>query len=116
VWIVIPLGLYFGLCLQIGSTPAYNLAAIIGPYRAQLKFTGGRQRGNMWGMLAWLVSAPPVLLLIALPYVLWPPALLITLPIGLVYSVGLYVLTLRPLARMLQRREYTVLAAVTARE
>jgi hypothetical protein len=115
-WVVLPLGLYLGLCLQLGSTPAYNLAAIIGPYRAQLKFRGGRQRGNMWGMLAWLVSAPPVLALIVLPYVFWKPGLLLTLPLGLLYSLGLYGFTLKPLARLLGRREHDVLAAVTAHE
>jgi hypothetical protein len=115
-WVVLPLGLYLGLCLQLGSTPAYNLAAIIGPYRTQLKFRGGRQRANMWGMLAWLVSAPPVLALIVLPYVFWKPGLLLTLPLGLLYSLGLYGFTLKPLARLLGRREHDILAAVTAQE
>ena len=80
-WAMLPLGICLGLCLQIGSTPAYNLAAIIGPYRAQLKFSGGRQRGNLWGLVAWLVSAPPVLALIGLPYVFWKPGLALTLPL-----------------------------------
>jgi hypothetical protein len=116
LWVVLPLGLYLGLCLQVGSAPAYNLAAIIGPYRAQLKFSGGRQRGNLWGLLAWLVSAPPVLALIALPYIFWKPGLALTLPLGAIYSLGLYALTLKPLARLLQRREYAILEAVTAEE
>ena len=98
------------------ARPAYNLAAIVGPYRAQLKFSAGRQRGNLWGLLAWLVSAPPVLALIVLPYVFWKPGLALTLPLGAVYSLGLYALTLKPLARLLQRREYTILEAVTAEE
>ena len=115
-WVVLPLGMYLGLCLQIGGAPAYNLAAIIGPYRTQLKFRGGRQRGNLWGMLAWLISATPVLALIALPYVLWKPGLVLTLPLGAIYCLGLYTLTLKPLATLLQRREYTILLAVTAEE
>jgi hypothetical protein len=115
-WPVLPLGLYTGLCLQIGGTPAYNLAAILGPYRTQLKFSRGRQRGNLWGILTWLISAPPILALIALPYVLWRPALALTLPLGAVYSLGLYALTLKPLARLLQRREHTILQAVIAEE
>jgi hypothetical protein len=115
-WAVVPLVLFLGLCLQIGGTPAYNLAAIIGPYRAQLKFSGGRQRGNLWGLLAWLVSAPPVLILTVLPYVLWRPALVLTLPLGLVYSVGLYALTLKPLAQLLARRESQILRAVTSED
>jgi hypothetical protein len=116
VWIALPLGLYLALCMQIGGMPAYNLAAIIGPYRAQLKFTRGRQRSNMWGMLAWAISAPPVLVLIVLPYIFWRPGLALTLPLGMIYSVGLYALTLKPLARLLQRREHDVLEAVTTQE
>jgi hypothetical protein len=115
-WVVLPLGLYLGLCLQVGGAPAYNLAAIIGPYRAQLKFRGGRQRGNLWGLLAWIVSAPPVLAMIALPYIFWKPGLALTLPLGAIYSLGLYALTLKPLARLLQRREHAILEAVTAQE
>jgi hypothetical protein len=114
-WAVVPLGLYLGLCMQIGGSPAFNLAAIVGPYRAQLKFKG-RQRGNLWGMLAWAISAAPVLALIVLPYIYWKPGWALTLPLGLVYSVGLYALTLTPLAKLLQRREHAILEAVTAQE
>jgi hypothetical protein len=117
VWAMLPLGICLGLCLQIGSTPAYNLAAIIGPYRTQLKYSRGtRRRGNMWGMLAWVISAPPVLALILLPYVFWKPALVITIPAAIVYSVALYALTLKPLAKLFQRREHAILETVTAQE
>jgi hypothetical protein len=116
-WALLPVGLCLGLCLQIGSTPAYNLAAIIGPYRAQLKYSrGARQRGNAWGMLAWVVSAPPVLALILLPYIYWRPGLFATILAAIVYSVGLYATTLKPLAKLLQRREHAILEAVTAQE
>ncbi|MEE8392200.1 MAG: hypothetical protein V3S14_15600, partial [Anaerolineae bacterium] len=115
-WPVLPLGLYLGLCLQIGGAPAYNLAAIIGPYRTQLKFSRGRQRGNLWGIVAWLISAPPILTMIVLPYIFWKPGLVFTLPLGAIYSLGLYALALNPLARLLQRREHTILQAVIATE
>jgi hypothetical protein len=115
-WPVLPLGLYLGLCLQVGGSPAYNLAAIIGPYRAHIQFGGSQRQGNLWGMLAWFISAPPVLALIVLPYVLWKPGLLLTLPLGAVYSLGLYVLTLKPLARLLQRREHVILKVVASEE
>jgi hypothetical protein len=115
-WMVLPLGLYLGLCMQAGGSPAYNLAAIMGPYRAQLRSVGGRQRGNLWGMLAWAVSAAPVLALIVLPYIFWRPGLWITLPVGAAYSVGLYLLTLKPLTAMLQRREYDIFEAVTVED
>ena len=115
-WELMPLVLYVSLCLQIGSTPAYNLAALMGPFRAQLKFRGGRQRGNVWGILGFLVSAPPVLGLVALPYLFWRPGLILSLPLAGAYGVGLYLLTLKPLARLLQSREYKILEAVTAQE
>lgn len=115
-WPVLPLGLYLGLCMQVGGGPAYNLAAVIGSYRMQLKFSSGRRRGNLWGMLAWAVSAAPILALVVLPYIFWKPGLLFTLPLGVAYSVALYALTLKPLARLLQRREHAILAAVTAEE
>ncbi|MBN1935085.1 MAG: hypothetical protein JW934_10495 [Anaerolineae bacterium] len=115
-WLVLPLGLYLGLCMQVGGCAAYNLAAIIGPYRTQLKYNSGRQRGNLWGMLAWFVSSAPVLALIVLPFVFWKPGLAITLPLGAIYSVALYLVTLKPLAALLQRREHAILAAVTAQE
>jgi hypothetical protein len=114
-WITLPVSLCLGLCMQIGGTPAYTMAAIIGPYRAQLKFQG-RQRGNAWGMLAWVIAALPALLLIGLPYVLWKPALIITLPLAFIYAVGFYAITLKPLAQMLQRREHDILKAVTVQD
>ena len=113
-WIIVPLGLCLGLCLQIGGSPLYTLAAIIGPYRMQLQFSSGtRQRGNMWGMLAWLISGIPVALLLVLPYIFWRPALFVTIPLAILYSVGVYALTLKPLATLLQRRENAILEAVT---
>jgi hypothetical protein len=36
--------------------------------------------------------------------------------LGVAYSLGLYALTLKPLARLLQRREHIVLQAVIAEE
>jgi hypothetical protein len=117
LWSLLPLGLCLGLCLQIGSTPAYNLAAIIGPYRTQLKYSRGtRQRGNAWGLLAWVVSAPPVLALILLPTIFWRPVLAVAIPAAIIYSVGLYALTLKPLTRLFQRREHAIVEAVTNTE
>jgi hypothetical protein len=115
-WAVLPIGLYLGLCLQIGGFPAYNLASIIGPFRAQLQFGSRQQQGNLWGMLAWLIATPPVLLLIVLPYFFWKSGLIVTLPLALVYSLGLYTVTLKPLAQLLQRRERPILDAVANEE
>lgn len=112
-WSLFFLGAMTALVLQLSSIPAYLLASIIGPYRMQLKFNNQRQRGNMWSMLAWVVSIPPVIVLIALPYALWRPALWFTLPLALLYGVGLNALTLKPLARLLQKREDGILEAIT---
>jgi hypothetical protein len=112
-WDVIPLGLCLGLLMQIGGSPLYTLAAIIGPYRMQLQYTAGtRQRGNMWGMLAWFISGIPMALLLVLPYIFWKPALFVTIPVAFIYSVGLYAITLKPLAKLLQSREHAILEAV----
>jgi hypothetical protein len=112
-WGIVPLELCLGLCMQVSGTPLYTLAAIIGPYRMQLQFTSGtRQRGNMWGVLAWFISGIPMALLLVLPYIAWKPALFVTIPVAILYSVGLYALTLKPLAMLLQRREHAILEAV----
>jgi len=112
-WALLLLGMTAALVLQLSSIPAYQLASIIGPYRMQLKFNNQRQRGNVWSMLAWIASLPPVGLLIALPYVLWRPALWITIPLALLYSIGINVLTINSLAKFLQKREDVILEAVT---
>ncbi len=113
-WLILPLGLLLGICLQISCAPAYTLAAIIGPFRAQLKFQG-RQRGTLWGFVG-LLASPPALLLIVLPYIYWRAGLWLTAPVALLYSVAVYALTLGPLARLLQRREHRILEAVTKEE
>jgi hypothetical protein len=111
-WLVLPFGLYLGLCTQVGGTPAYNLASIIAPYRARFRFTRGRERGSLWGLVAWLVSALPVLALVVLPYLFWRRGLVLTMPLGAAYSLGLYLLTLKPLGRLFQQREYDILENV----
>lgn len=116
MWHLLPLCFYLGLCLQIGGLPAYNLAAMIGPYRAQFQFGSKQRQGNLWGLLAWLIATPPVLMLILLPYFFWKPGLIVTLPLALVYSLGLYGITLKPLARLLERRERSILDAVANEE
>jgi hypothetical protein len=111
-WTLAPLALLMAFCLQVSCAPAFNLAAIMGPYRTQLKMQG-RQRGNLWGFLGALAS-PPVLLLFLVPYAFWTPGLWITAPLAVIYSVGAYWLTLRPLAEQLQKREHAILSAVSA--
>ena len=110
-WVVLFLGGYLGICLQVGCAPGYNLAAILGPFRAQLNWQG-RQRGSAWGLVGLLPSLP-ILALFLLPYVYWKPGLILTLPLAAVYSVGVYALSLKPLARLLQWREFEILQAVT---
>ena len=112
-WVVLPLGMFFGLCVQVSIFPVCSLVAILAPYRTQLKFTSGHRRGNLWGLVAWVVSALPVLAMVALPYVFWQPAWAITLPLAALYSGLAYALTLRPLSRLLTRHEHTVLEAVS---
>jgi len=113
-WLIWPLGLVLGLALQVSCAPAYTLAAIIGPYRAQLKFQG-RQRGSLWGFIG-LLAAPPAVLAILLPYISARGWRWLTAPLALGYGAAIYWLTLAPLARLLQRREHRILAAVTKEE
>jgi hypothetical protein len=98
----------------VGIFPLCSLAAVLVPYRSQLKFTGGQRRGNLWGMAAWAISAVPVLAMIVLPYLFWRPGWAITLPLAVLYSGSLYATTLRPLSRLLMRREHAVAEAVSA--
>ena len=62
--------------------------------------------------LAWLVVTPPILWLVFLPYFLWKPGLIISLPLGLIVSLGFYGFTFEPLAHLLQKRESSILRAV----
>ncbi|MGC9358467.1 MAG: hypothetical protein ACP5GX_11390, partial [Anaerolineae bacterium] len=81
-WMLLPLGLYLGICVQLGSAPVYLLSSIMWPYRTQLKFSR-QSRGNLGnfvGFIAALVAMVPAVLLIVLPYVLWRPALILSLP------------------------------------
>jgi hypothetical protein len=113
-WAVLPLGMFFGLCVQVSIFPVCSLVAILAPYRTQLKFTSGHRRGNPWGLVAWVVSALPVLAMVVVPYLLWQPGWAITLPLAALYSGLAYALTLRPLSGLLVRHEHTVLEAVSA--
>ncbi len=108
-----PLLVYIALALQISTTPVYTLAAIWGPYRLELKYNMQSRQGNMWGLLAWLLGTPPVALLVLLPYFLWKPTLWVTLPLSALYSMGLYWLTLKPLATLLQNRQHLILEYVS---
>jgi hypothetical protein len=112
-WIVLPLGMFFALCVQVSIFPVCSVVAILAPYRAELKFASGHRQGNLWGMVAWVVSALPVLAMVVLPYLFWRPGWVITLPLAALYSVLVYALTLRPLSRLLARHEHTVLEAVS---
>ena len=58
----------------------------------------------------------PVLAMVMLPYVFWRPGLVLAIPLAAVYSGVLYGVTLKPLSRLLQRREHSIWAAVTAQE
>jgi len=108
-----PLLTYIALALQVSTTPVYTLAAIWGPYRIELKYNMQSRQGNIWGLLAWLLGTPPVALLVLLPYFLWKPSLWVTLPLSALYSVGLYWLTLKPLAKLLQNRQHIILERVS---
>jgi len=111
-WIVLPWGLYFALCLHFGTMPLYHLSSILAPYRAPLQSWSGKG-GNLGVFIAWTVGMPPIVALFVLPALLWPPAQIFTLPLAAMYSFGLYALTLKPIATLMDRRTHQILEAVT---
>ncbi len=111
-WIVLPWGLYFALCLHFGTMPLYHLSSVLAPYRAPLQSWSGKG-GNLGVFIAWTVGVPPIVALFVLPVLLWPPAQILTLPLAAVYSFGLYALTLKPIATLMDRRTHQILEAVT---
>lgn len=113
-WAALPLWLYAMLALQISTTPIYTFASIVGPYRMEMKYGARNRRGNMWGFLAWIVGVIPIGIMVAAPYFTWKPALIVTLPLSAVYSVGVYLLSLKPLGRLLQQRQHTILDRITS--
>ena len=115
-WIVLPWGLFVAVCLHVSTVPAYGLASVIGAYRARHEWINSRNQGSLWMFVAWVVASPPVVLLCLLPYLLWRPGLAITMPLAALYSAGIYLLTLKPLARLVDRRTFQILAAVSHEE
>ncbi|HSJ55076.1 MAG TPA: hypothetical protein VLC52_15145 [Anaerolineae bacterium] len=111
-WVVLPWGLYFAACLHFGTMPLYHLSSILAPYRAPLQVWGGKG-GNLGVFVAWTVGTPPLVALFLLPPLLWPPGQIIALPLAAAYAFGLYALTLKPLAALVDRRTHQILEAVT---
>jgi hypothetical protein len=110
-WIVLPWGVLFALCLHFSTAPLYTLSSILAPYRAPLEVLG-RSGGNLGTFLAWLVGTPIPMALFLLPLVVWRPGQILTLPLAMAYALGLYALTLRPLARLVDRRTHQISEAV----
>jgi len=96
----------------VSAAPLYTLVGILGARRQNVE-NWNQDTGNLWTLLAWPFAIAPALLLVVVPYLLWRPALLVTLPLAVVYAVGLNLLTLRPLARLLDRRAGQIVQAVS---
>ncbi len=112
MWVVIVGGLVLALLLNVSAAPLYTLVGILGARRQNVE-NWNQDTGNLWTLLAWPFAIAPALLLVVVPYLLWRPALLVTLPLAVVYAVGLNLLTLRPLARLLDRRAGQIVQAVS---
>ena len=110
-WLAVPWGLFFAVCLFLSTIPAGNLTSVLAPHRTRFSM-GNSNQGNLWLILSWMVAAPPVCLLFFLPYFLYRPALAIALPLAALYAAGLYVLTLKPLARLLDRNTHSIYEAI----
>jgi len=112
MWVVIVGGVVLALLLNVSAAPLYTLVGILGARRQNVE-NWNQDTGNLWTLLAWPFAIAPALLLVVVPYLLWRPALLVTLPLAVVYAVGLNLLTLRPLARLLDRRAGQIVQAVS---
>lgn len=110
-WILVPWGLLLATCLHVGTAPLFHLSSILAPYRAPTQAWGGKG-GNAGAFLAWTVGTPPILLLFLVPYFLSPPAQIVVLPLAAVYAFGLYVVTLKPLAKLVDRRTHQIMDAI----
>jgi hypothetical protein len=113
-WDMLPLLLFLAVTMQISSTPAYTLAAILAPSRASLSAGMQRQGGNIWGLIAWGVSSLPVAILVLVPRYFNPAFLWVTIPFCTVYTLGIYIITLKPLAGLMLRRESALFEAITS--
>ena len=113
-WLVLPWGIIFAICLHIATAPAYNVTSILAPYRARMDFTN--QGGNIWIMFAWIIGTLPVGALCVVPLFFWTPGLFITMPIAGLYAVGVYWLTLKPLAGLVDRRTHQIMEAIVEDE
>ncbi|MGD8626177.1 MAG: hypothetical protein PVF47_15210 [Anaerolineae bacterium] len=110
-WRVLPWGLYLAICIHLGTVTAYNLSSLLAPYRGPEQVWGGNS-GNLGVLIAGAVALPPVLALFVVPYLFWPAGQILTLPLAGVYSLGLYLVTLKPVAGLLDRRAHRILEAV----
>jgi hypothetical protein len=110
-WILLPWGLFFAFCLHFATAPLYTLSSILAPYRAPLQAWGGKT-GNMGSFLAWTAGTPIPMALFLLPYFFWKAGQILTLPLAAAYGLGLFSLTLGPLARLLDRRSYQLSEAI----
>jgi hypothetical protein len=113
-WSMLPLLFFLAVAMQISSMPAYTLAAILVPYRASLERGMQRQGGNIWGLVAWGLSSLPVMVLVLVPYYLNRTLLWVAIPLSTLYSLGVYSLTLKPLAQLMLRRESAIFEAITS--
>ena len=112
LWTILPIGLATAIMIQVAGSPGYLLASIMGPFRAQWKMGGTNQSGGLWSLLVWLIMLPLAVVFVALPYALYRPALWATLPLGLALSGAAFWFALRPLARLMLRREQQILTTV----
>jgi hypothetical protein len=109
------MGVLASAAMQAVGLPIHALASILGPYRGQWQMAS-QQRGSIWSIIGWAAAALPVGLLGVAAHLIWPPALWAVLAICLAVGLALDRATLLPLARLLARREFDILEAVTREE
>ena len=119
--ITLTLVLLLAFCLSTSDVLALLLLGLIGlalgiAYAIFIKKESMGPADERSARISLAASRNGFLAMILLPAIFWQPGLVFTWPLALAYSSVLYVGTLKPLARLLQRREHSILQAVTEQE
>jgi hypothetical protein len=118
--LALPAGLAGALLTGLPFVGLGNLTSVFLPYKVDLergRAAANEARAPLLAVLPLTFGLPlvaaPAIALIVVPWLLYRPALVVTGPLALAYSLGIYLVMLKIAARGLARREETVLQAVT---
>ncbi|HIC88381.1 MAG TPA: hypothetical protein EYP04_03135 [Anaerolineae bacterium] len=118
-WLALPAGVLSAFCCQLLFNGLDNLTAVYLPYRMDMekgRAAANEGRTNFMVMVILLVALPliatPPALMLVLSYLLWRPGLWMAIPGAIVYSVVVYVVLLYQATRAFRQREERLLLAI----